>query len=55
MYKRQHIARAAGFAVRGDFGLNIVNSRAMRYLREQGLDSQLLSFEDVYKRQYLYR
>ena len=23
-----HIARAAGFAVRGDFGLNIVNSRA---------------------------
>ena len=37
-----HIARAAGFAVRGDFGLN---SRAMRYLREQGLDSQLLSFE----------
>lgn len=40
-----HIVRAAGFAVRGDFGLNIVNSRAMRYLREQGLDSQLLSFE----------
>ena len=40
-----HIARVAGFAVRGDFGLNIVNSRAMRYLREQGLDSQLLSFE----------
>ena len=40
-----HIARAVGFAVRGDFGLNIVNSRAMRYLREQGLDSQLLSFE----------
>ena len=40
-----HIARAAGFAVRGDFGLNIINSRAMRYLREQGLDSQLLSFE----------
>lgn len=39
------IARSAGFAVRGDFGLNIVNSRAMRYLREQGLDSQLLSFE----------
>ena len=40
-----HIARAAGFAVRGDFGLKIVTSRAMRYLREQGLDSQLLSFE----------
>ena len=40
-----HIARAAGFAVRGDFGPNIVNPRAIRYLREQGLDSQLLSFE----------
>ena len=40
-----HIARAAGFAVRGDFGLKIVNSRAMRDLREQGLDSQRLSFE----------
>ena len=39
------IARAAGFAVRGDFGLNIYNSRAMHYLRAQGLDSQLLSFE----------
>lgn len=39
------IAKAAGFAVRGDFGMNIVNSRSMRYLREQGLDSQLLSFE----------
>jgi putative protease len=39
------IARAAGFAVRGDFGLNIYNSRAMRTLREWGLDSQLLSFE----------
>lgn len=39
------IAKAAGFAVRGDFGLNICNSRAMHYLRAQGLDSQLLSFE----------
>ena len=39
------IAKAAGFAVRGDFGLNIYNSRAMHYLRHQGLDSQLLSFE----------
>ena len=39
------IAKAAGFAVRGDFGLNIYNSRAMHYLRAQGLDSQLLSFE----------
>lgn len=39
------IARAAGFAVRGDFGLNIYNSRAMDYLRTLGLESQLLSFE----------
>ena len=39
------IAKAAGFAVRGDFGLNIYNSRAMHYLRMQGVDSQLLSFE----------
>lgn len=39
------IAKAAGFAVRGDFGLNIFNSRAMHLLRAQGLDSQLLSFE----------
>ena len=38
-------AEAAPGTIRGDFGLNIVNSRAMRYLREQGLDSQLLSFE----------
>ena len=39
------IAKAAGFAVRGDFGLNIFNSRAMHSLRAQGIDSQLLSFE----------
>ncbi len=39
------IGKAAGFAVRGDFGLNIYNSRSMHYLRAQGLDSQLLSFE----------
>ena len=39
------IAKAAGFAVRGDFGLNIYNSRAMHYLRTSGVDSQLLSFE----------
>ena len=39
------IAKAAGFAVRGDFGLNIYNSRAMHYLRTIGVDSQLLSFE----------
>ena len=32
-------------AVRGDFGLNIYNSRAMHYLREQKIESQLVSFE----------
>lgn len=31
--------------MRGDFGLNIYNSRAMHYLRANGIDSQLLSFE----------
>ena len=39
------LARQKGFAVRGDFGLNIYNSRAMHYLREQGLESQLVSLE----------
>ena len=39
------IAKERGFAVRGDFGLNIYNSRAMHWLREQGVESQLVSFE----------
>ena len=39
------IAKALGFAVRGDFGLNIFNSRAMHRMRELGMESQLLSFE----------
>ena len=39
------LARQKGFAVRGDFGLNIYNSRAMHYLREQGVESQLVSLE----------
>lgn len=39
------IGKAAGFAVRGDFGLNIFNSRSMQYLRREGVESQLLSFE----------
>ena len=39
------LARQKGFAVRGDFGLNIYNSRSMHYLREQGLESQLVSLE----------
>ena len=40
-----HMAKELGFVVRGDFGLNVYNSRAMHYLRSQGLESQLLSFE----------
>ena len=39
------VTRALGFAVRGDFGLNIFNSRSMHRMRELGLESQLLSFE----------
>ncbi|MBQ1264718.1 MAG: U32 family peptidase [Oscillospiraceae bacterium] len=39
------IAKAAGFVVRGDFGLNIFNSRSMKRAQELGLESQLLSFE----------
>ena len=39
------LAKQKGFGVRGDFGLNIYNSRAMHYLREQGVESQLVSFE----------
>jgi len=40
-----NMAKKAGFAIRGDFGLNIFNSRAMRAVHDLGLDSQLLSFE----------
>lgn len=39
------LAKQKGLAVRGDFGLNVFNSRSMHYLREQGLESQLASFE----------
>ena len=39
------LAKQKGFGVRGDFGLNIYNSRSMHYLREQGIESQLVSFE----------
>lgn len=39
------IARAAGFDIRGDFGLNAYNSRTIHYLHAEGLLSQLLSFE----------
>ena len=42
---QMRLARQKGFGVRGDFGLNIYNSRAMHYLREQNVESQLVSFE----------
>ena len=38
-------AREAGFAIRGDFGLNIYNSISMNVLRELELQSATLSFE----------
>lgn len=31
--------------LRGDFGLNVFNSAALRFLQEQGLSSATLSFE----------
>lgn len=37
--------RELGFSVRGDFGLNVTNSRTLRMLQELGLLSATLSFE----------
>lgn len=34
-----------GLEVRGDFGLNVFNSRALAFLRELGLASATVSFE----------
>ena len=39
------IVRGLGRTLRGDFGLNIFNSRALLFWREQGLDSAAASFE----------
>ena len=39
------LVRGMGFALRGDFGLNVFNSAALRFLKEQGLESATLSFE----------
>ena len=39
------IVRGLGRTLRGDCGLNIFNSRALLFWREQGLDSAALSFE----------
>ena len=39
------LARSRGFALRGDFGLNVFNSRAMRHFAHEGLQSVTASFE----------
>ena len=39
------LARSRGFAVCGDFGLNLFNSRAMNVARGLGLESAMVSFE----------
>ncbi len=39
------LCRSRGFAVRGDFGLNVFNSRALAVLAGMGLASATLSFE----------
>lgn len=39
------LLRDSGLALYGDFGLNVLNSRALSYLREKGLHSACLSFE----------
>jgi len=38
-------AKSMGFQVRGDFGLNIFNSQALKVLKDLGLSSATLSFE----------
>lgn len=39
------LVRGMGFEVRGDFGLNVYNSRSLNVLKELGLKSATLSFE----------
>lgn len=39
------LARSRGFRIRGDFGLNIFNSRSMNWLRREDLESACASFE----------
>jgi len=39
------MAQSLGMHVRGDFGLNVFNSRSLQYLQRQGLLSALCSFE----------
>ena len=42
---QMRMAKQKGFGIRGDFGLNVYNSRTMHYLRQQQVESQLISFE----------
>ena len=39
------LVRGLDMELRGDFGLNVFNSAALRFLREQGLSGATLSFE----------
>ena len=39
------LVRDMGFAVYGDYGLNVFNGRSLNYLRKKGLSSACLSFE----------
>ncbi len=39
------LARGSGLAIRGDFGLNVFNSRALQELKSWGLSSATVSFE----------
>ena len=39
------LARKSGLSVRGDFGLNVFNSRSLRELKDWGLSSATVSFE----------
>lgn len=39
------IVKGLGKTLRGDFGLNVYNSRAVRFWQEQGLSSVTASFE----------
>ncbi len=39
------LVREMGFTLRGDYGLNVFNSRSLDYLRAKGLESACVSFE----------
>ena len=39
------VAEGLGLEIRGDFGLNVFNSRALLFLKDLGLDSATVSFE----------